>query len=180
MLSTEAAVAAQESAQDSFRNRTTPEDVHSRLRGAAIAKRIPAEQTKLPFYQKALAQLKGLEGELAQIKRIAAHGSHIHGHNQQLSPYCEDELDDLERDIQGAEIDLQEEEAEYAQIEAALVKCCCPNRDAWGACCCSSYTRLNSDLYSCQSDIDYYEERIQNLHNSMDAMRAWCATSDHN
>merc|ERR1719160_89350 len=119
ILSMEAAVGARKSAYESFSNYTTPEDVHSRLRGVALPKRIPAEQTKLPFYTNALAQLKGLERQLAQIKRIqvAAHGKHNHAKNQRQSPYCDDELDDLQSDIQDAESDLQQEEAESAQIE---------------------------------------------------------------
>lgn len=80
--------------------------------------------------------------------------------------YCMQHEQELEDSREEAADNLASEQAELEQLRAAEANC---------GCCCDDYHDIQTAIISAEGDVEYYSNRIDNLNEQIDALRAWCA-----
>lgn len=109
---------------------------------------------------------QALEYAKKELEEILQRAQKAQNEDVSKSQYCSDHGVELKQKITTTENAIMREQAELEKLRAMFEQC---------GCCCNDKASLKVELLNQESDVRYQQERIENLEQQVDQLRAWCA-----
>ena len=104
----------------------------------------------------------------ATLEDILARQQQAAAQDTSKEEMCTEHAADLETNLEQAGRDL--ETAKHNLEAARYAEAQCPHEHA-----CSDYWTIRGEMLSRYDDVEYYENKIKNLEDQVESLRAWCS-----